>query len=43
MRGLDPRIHLLAKMMDGRVKPGHDNGIVNVIGEMRQVACTRFG
>jgi CNT family concentrative nucleoside transporter len=24
MRGLDPRIHLLRKMMDGRVKPGHD-------------------
>jgi hypothetical protein len=22
MRGLDPRFHL--KMMDGRVKPGHD-------------------
>jgi hypothetical protein len=25
MRGLDPRIHLLAKMMDCRVKPGNDN------------------
>jgi hypothetical protein len=24
MRGLDPRIHPFAKMMDGRVKPGHD-------------------
>jgi hypothetical protein len=24
MRGLDPRIHLLAKMMDCRVKPGND-------------------
>jgi hypothetical protein len=24
MRGLDPRIHLFAKKMDGRVKPGHD-------------------
>jgi hypothetical protein len=28
MRGLDPRIHLLEinvrEMMDGRVKPGHD-------------------
>jgi concentrative nucleoside transporter, CNT family len=24
IRGLDPRIHLLRKMMDGRVKPGHD-------------------
>jgi hypothetical protein len=23
MRGLDPRIHL-TKMLDGRVKPGHD-------------------
>jgi hypothetical protein len=26
MRGLDPRIHLLAKMMDCRVKPGNDRG-----------------
>jgi hypothetical protein len=25
MRGLDPRIHLLAKMMDCRVKPGNDD------------------
>jgi hypothetical protein len=25
MRGLDPRIHLLAKRMDRRVKPGDDN------------------
>jgi hypothetical protein len=25
MRGLDPRIHLLAKGMDCRVKPGNDN------------------
>jgi hypothetical protein len=25
IRGLDPRIHL-AKKMDGRVKPGHDEG-----------------
>jgi hypothetical protein len=34
MRGLDPRIHLLTKMMmDGRVKPGHDDGVVNVTGE----------
>src|SRR3569623_983974 len=24
MRGLDPRIHLLEKMMDCRVKPGND-------------------
>jgi hypothetical protein len=24
MRGLDPRIHLLAKKMDCRVKPGND-------------------
>jgi hypothetical protein len=24
MRGLDPRIHLLAKRMDCRVKPGND-------------------
>jgi CNT family concentrative nucleoside transporter len=24
MRGLDPRSHLLRKMTDGRVKPGHD-------------------
>jgi len=24
MRGLDPRIHLLKKMMDCRVKPGND-------------------
>jgi len=24
MRGLDPRIHLLRKMMDGRIKSGHD-------------------
>jgi hypothetical protein len=23
--GLDPAIHLLAKMMDARVKPGHDS------------------
>ena len=23
-RGLDPRVHLLAKMMDCRVKPGND-------------------
>ena len=26
MRGLDPRIHLLAKRMDCRVKPGNDHG-----------------
>jgi hypothetical protein len=25
MRGLDPRIHLLAKKMDCRVKPGNDD------------------
>jgi hypothetical protein len=25
MRGLDPRIHLLTKMMDCRVKPGNDD------------------
>jgi hypothetical protein len=25
MRGLDPRIHLLRKMMDCRVKPGNGN------------------
>src|SRR5262245_5006237 len=25
MRGLDPRIHLLAKRMDCRVKPGNDD------------------
>jgi hypothetical protein len=25
MRGLDPRIHLLAKKMDRRVKPGDDD------------------
>jgi hypothetical protein len=25
MRGLDPRIHLFAKMMDRRVKPGDDD------------------
>ena len=25
MRGLDPRIHPLREMMDGRVKPGHDS------------------
>jgi hypothetical protein len=31
MRGLDPRIHPLANMMDGRVKPGHDDGVVNVL------------
>ena len=24
MRGLDPRIHLFCKKMDGRVEPGHD-------------------
>jgi hypothetical protein len=24
-RGLDPRVHLLAKMMDCRVKPGNDS------------------
>ena len=24
MRGLDPRIHLFRKKMDGRVEPGHD-------------------
>src|SRR5262245_50546349 len=24
-RGLDPRVHLFRKMMDGRVKPGHDD------------------
>src|SRR6187200_1106240 len=27
MRGLDPRIHLLAKRMDRRVKPGDDGCI----------------
>jgi hypothetical protein len=27
MRGLDPRIHLLAKGMDCRVKPGNDKSI----------------
>jgi hypothetical protein len=26
MLGLDPRIHLLAKRMDCRVKPGNDHG-----------------
>jgi hypothetical protein len=26
MRGLDPRIHHLAKKMDRRVKPGDDSG-----------------
>jgi hypothetical protein len=25
MRGLDPRIHLVPKMMDCRVKPGNDD------------------
>jgi hypothetical protein len=25
MRGLDPRIHLLAKKMDCRVEPGNDD------------------
>jgi hypothetical protein len=25
MRGLDPRIHLLAKTMDCRVKPGNNS------------------
>jgi len=24
MRGLDPRIHLFKKKLDGRDKPGHD-------------------
>ena len=24
MRGLDPRIHLSRRKLDGRVKPGHD-------------------
>jgi len=27
MRGLDPRIHLLQKMMDCRVKPGNDASV----------------
>ena len=31
MRGLDPRIHPLAKMMDCRVKPGNDGGKAVVI------------
>jgi len=35
MRGLDPRIHLLAKMMDCRVKPGNDNGEIRVSNEAR--------
>jgi len=26
-RGLDPRVHLLCKEMDCRVKPGNDAGI----------------
>jgi hypothetical protein len=29
MRGLDPRIHPLQKMMDCRVKPGNDNQVDN--------------
>jgi hypothetical protein len=31
MRGLDPRIHLLKKRMDGRVKPGHDAAAVSSV------------
>jgi hypothetical protein len=34
-RGLDPRVHLLAKKMDGRVKPGNDSGCcINLIGTL---------
>jgi hypothetical protein len=29
MRGLDPRIHLLRKMMDCRVKPGNDGDVMS--------------
>jgi len=31
MRGLDPRIHVFLSTqqgMDGRVKPGHDDGVI---------------
>jgi hypothetical protein len=32
-RGLDPRVHLLRKRMDRRVKPGDDSGwCVNFMG-----------
>jgi hypothetical protein len=31
MRGLDPRIHLLAKKMDCRVEPGNDE--LNLVGK----------
>jgi hypothetical protein len=30
MRGLDPRIHLFRKKMDRRVKPGDDDGRINM-------------
>jgi hypothetical protein len=33
MRGLDPRIHLLAKKMDCRVKPGNDDPRFNISGK----------
>jgi hypothetical protein len=33
MRGLDPRIHHLAKKMDRRVKPGDDNREINATGK----------
>src|SRR3954463_13799152 len=43
MRGLDPRIpplhKSLAKEMDGRVKPGHDESRERVPGAMRHSSC----
>jgi hypothetical protein len=38
MRGLDPRIHLLAKRMDCRVKPGNDNRF-NMTGNRYSFLC----
>jgi hypothetical protein len=40
MRGLDPRIHLLRKMMGGRIKPGHGGESRGRIGLRRLVAST---
>src|SRR5215472_12995764 len=42
MRGLDPRIHLLAKRMDCRVKPGNDERQQKTLGEDASVMPEDF-
>jgi len=42
MRGLDPRIHLLAKRMDCRVKPGNDEKQQKTLGKDASVMAEDF-